>query len=71
MKKMKEVFNEHISSKNNMYQSYSSCGILENNLSQLISILNRVDITTHVVSQYVSTLISLNTVKEILKECYK
>ena len=43
--------------KNNMYQSYSSCTILENNLSQLISILNSVDDSNaYIVSQYISTI---------------
>ena len=51
--------------KNNMYQSYSSCGILENNLSQLISILNDVDDSNaYIVSQYISIMeYPLNTVK--------
>lgn len=51
--------------KNNMYQSYSSCAILENNLSQLISILNRVDDSNaYIVSQYISSIeFPLNTVK--------
>ncbi len=51
--------------KNNMYQSYSSCAILENNLSQLISILNSVDDSNaYIVSQYISTIeYPLNTVK--------
>ena len=51
--------------KNNMYQSYSSCGILENNLSQLISILNSVDDSNaYIVSQYISSIeFPLNTVK--------
>lgn len=43
--------------KNNMLQSYSSCTILENNLSQLISILNSVDDSNaYIVSQYISTI---------------
>ena len=52
--------------KNNMYQSYSSCGILENNLSRLISILNSVDDSNaYIVSQYISTIEhSLNTIKK-------
>ncbi len=51
--------------KNNMYQSYSSCAILENNLNQLISILNNVDDSNaYIVSQYISTInYTLNTVK--------
>lgn len=51
--------------KNNMYQSYSSCGILENNLSQLISILNNVDDSNaNIVSQFISNMeYPLNTVK--------
>ena len=51
--------------KNNMYQSYSSCTILENHLSQLISILNSVDDSTaYIVSQYISTIDhSMGTVK--------
>ena len=51
--------------KNNMYQSYSSCAILENNLNQLISILNRVDDSNaYIVSQYISTInYTMNTVK--------
>ena len=51
--------------KNNMYQSYSSCTILENNLSQLISILNSVnDSNANIVSQYISTIdYTMNTVK--------
>ena len=51
--------------KNNMYQSYSSCTILENNLSQLISILNSVnDSNAYIVSQYISTIdYTMNTVK--------
>ncbi len=51
--------------KNNMYQSYSSCTILENNLSQLISILNSVnDSSANIVSQYISTIdYTMNTVK--------
>lgn len=51
--------------KNNMYQSYSSCTILENNLSQLISILNSVDDSSaNIVSQYISTIdYTMNTVK--------
>jgi len=51
--------------KNNMYQSYLSCTILENYLSQLISILNSVDDSNaHIVSQYIPTIeYSLNTVK--------
>ena len=51
--------------KNNMYQSYSSCTILENNLSQLISILNSVDDSNaYIVSQYISTIdYTMNTVK--------
>ncbi len=51
--------------KNNMYQSYLSCNILENYLSQLISILNSVDDSnTYIVSQYIPTIeYSLNTVK--------
>lgn len=51
--------------KNNMYQSYSSCTILENNLSQLISILNSVDDSNaYIVSQYISTIdYSMGTVK--------
>lgn len=51
--------------KNNMYQSYSSCGILENNLNQLISILNSVDDSkANIVSQYISTIdYTINTVK--------
>ena len=51
--------------KNNMYQSYSSCTILENNLSQLISILNSVDDSnSYIVSQYISTIdYTMNTVK--------
>lgn len=50
--------------KNNMYQSYSSCNILENNLSQLISILNSVDgSTTNRISSYIPTIdYSLNIV---------
>ena len=51
--------------KNNMYQSYSSCTILENNLSQLISILNSVDDSNaYIVSQHISTIdYTMNTVK--------
>jgi len=51
--------------KNNMYQSYSSCTILENSLNQLISILNSVDDSNaYIVSQYISTIeFPLNTVK--------
>ena len=51
--------------KNNMYQSYSSCTILENNLSQLISILNSVnDSSANIVSKYISTIdYTMNTVK--------
>lgn len=51
--------------KNNMYQSYSSCTILENNLSQLISILNSVDDSNaYIVSQYISTIdYTIDTVK--------
>lgn len=51
--------------KNNMYQSYSSCTILENNLSQLITILNSVDDSNaYIVSQYISTIdYTMNTVK--------
>ena len=51
--------------KNNMYHSYSSCTILENHLSQLISILNSVDDSNaYIVSQYISTIdYTMNTVK--------
>lgn len=51
--------------KNNMYQSYTSCTILENSLNQLISILNSVDDSNaYIVSQYISTIeFPLNTVK--------
>lgn len=51
--------------KNNMYQSYSSCTILENHLNQLIRILNSVDDSNaYIVSQYISTIeFPLNTVK--------
>lgn len=51
--------------KNNMYQSYLSCTILENSLNQLISILNSVDDSNaYIVSQYISTIeFPLNTVK--------
>jgi len=51
--------------KNNMYQSYSSCTILENSLNQLINILNSVDDSNaYIVSQYISTIeFPLNTVK--------
>ena len=51
--------------KNNMYQSYSTCTILENNLSQLISILNSVDDSNaYIVSHYISTIgYTMNTVK--------
>ena len=51
--------------KNNMYQSYSSCTILENNLSQLISILNSVDDSNaYIVSQFIPTIdTTMNTVK--------
>ena len=51
--------------KNNMYQSYSSCSILENNLSQLINILNSVDDSNaNIISQYISTIdYIMNTVK--------
>lgn len=51
--------------KNNMYQSYSSCTILENNLSQLISILNSVDDSrAYIVSEYISTIdYTMDTVK--------
>lgn len=51
--------------KNNMYQSYYSCTILENHLSQLINILNTVDDSTaNVVSQFISGIeFPLNTVK--------
>lgn len=51
--------------KNNMYQSYSSCTILENNLSQLISILNSVDDSNaYIVSEYISTIdYTMDTVK--------
>ena len=51
--------------KNSMYLSYSSCGILENQLSQLISMLNSVDDSTaNLVSQYISGIrYPLDTVK--------
>lgn len=51
--------------KNNMYQSYSSCTILENNLNQLINILNSInDSIANIVSQYISTIdYTINTVK--------
>ena len=51
--------------KNNMYQSYSSCTILENKLSQLISILNSADDSTaYIVSQYISNIdYTMNIVK--------
>lgn len=51
--------------KNNMYQSYSSCTILENHLNQLISILNSVDDSNaNIVSQYISSIKpTLNRVK--------
>ncbi len=51
--------------KNNMYQSYSSCTILENHLSQLISILNSVDDSNaNIVSQYITTInYTINMVK--------
>jgi len=51
--------------KNNMYQSYLSCNILENNLSQLISILNSVDDSrAYIVSEYISTIdYTMDTVK--------
>lgn len=51
--------------KNNMYQSYSLCAILENNLSQLISILNSVDDSNaYIVSEYISTIdYTIDTVK--------
>lgn len=43
--------------KNNMYQSYSSCSILENYLSQLINILNSVDDSNaNIVSQFISNI---------------
>lgn len=51
--------------KKNMYQSYSSCTQLENNLSQLINILRSVDDSNaYIVSQYISTVkYTMNTVK--------
>jgi len=51
--------------KNNMYQSYSSCGLLESDLSQLIDILNSVEVSNaYIVSEYISTIdYTINTVK--------
>lgn len=44
--------------KNNMFQSFISCGTLENNLSQLISLLNSVDEkNSYKVSNYISTIV--------------
>ena len=43
--------------KNNMYQSYSSCGLLESDLSQLIDSLNNVeDSEAYIVSEHISTI---------------
>jgi hypothetical protein len=51
--------------KNNMYHSYSSCGLLESDLSQLIDILNNVeDSEAYIVSEHISTIDhTINTVK--------
>lgn len=50
--------------KNNMYQSYSSCIALENNINQLVSIINSVDgSTTNRISSYIPIVdYSLNIV---------
>ena len=52
--------------KNNMYQSYSSCGLLESDLSQLIDILNNVeDSEAYIVSEHISDIdYTINTVKK-------
>jgi len=51
--------------KNNMYQAYSSCGLLESDLSQLIDILNSVDDSNaYIVSEHISTMdYTMDTVK--------
>lgn len=51
--------------KNNMYQAYSSCGLLESDLSQLIDILNSVEISNvDIVSEYISIInYTINTAK--------
>ena len=51
--------------KNNMYQSYTSCGLLENDLSQLIDILNTVeDSDAYIVSEHISNVdYTMDTVK--------
>ena len=51
--------------KNNMYQSYTSCGLLESDLNQLIDILNSVDDSNaNIVSEHISNIEThLNTVK--------
>ena len=51
--------------KNNMYQAYSSCGLLESDLSQLIDILNSVDgSNAYIVSEHISTMdYTMDTVK--------
>ena len=44
--------------KNNMFQSFISCGTLENNLSRLISLLNSVnEKNSYKVSNYISTIV--------------
>jgi len=55
--------------KNNMYQSYSSCGSLESDLSQLIDILNSVEVdNAYIVSEYISVIdYTLSTVKRDLE----
>lgn len=52
--------------KNNMYQSYTSCGLLESDLSQLIDILNSVDDSNaYIVSEHISTMdYTMDTVKK-------
>lgn len=59
--------------KNNMYQSYSVCGILENNLSQLISILNVVDgSTANKVSSYIASIEhTISNVEMLFKKMYQ
>jgi|GEM_PF-6411743 len=52
--------------KNNMYLSYTSCGLLESDLSQLIDILNSVDDSNaYIVSEHISTMeYTMDPVKE-------
>lgn len=59
--------------KNNMYQSYSICSTLETNLSQLVSILNRVDgSTANKVSDYISTIENtISNVERLFKKMYQ